>query len=212
MCGKVGGTLFSNQNGILSAVCGHIKSPCPLDIRIERRQVQPSYTVAEASSTTLENDKQNIIRSKLDLLFQYEEEDASLKRFNKYKSEYESDSKEYLRATDAYFNVSENPNRQSELKKADVSMFVMKNGFADLIKDFLNNDNAEGALNSATNMYVDEIVPEANKIRQLKYREVDMVADQETQTYKLIEEPWTVQNMEIVVNNESGKVLSFKLK
>ena len=212
MCGRAGGTLFSNQNGILSAVCGHIKSPCPLDIRIERKQVQPSYSVAEASAVTLENDKQNIIRSKLDLLFQYEEEDASLRGFNKHKSAYESDSKEYLRATDAYFNVSENPNRQSELKKADISMFVMKNGFADLIKDYVNNENSESALRSATNMYVNEIMPEANKIRQLKYRQVEMISDMETQTYKLVEEPWTVENMEIVVNNESGKVLSFKLK
>lgn len=212
ICGKAGGTLFSNKDGVLSAVCGNTKNPCGLNIRIVRKEVEPSYQLAEDFSNKLEVDKQSIIRSKLDLLFQYRSEDDSLKLFNSNKSSYENDSKEYLKAVDSYFNISQNPERESELKKADVNLYVMKTGFASMIKEFQEKSDEASIMQSAIEMYVDDLIPETNKIRNLKYRNVEGISGEDDSVFKLVEDPWTVSNMEMIVNDDGGKVLSFKLK
>ena len=88
----------------------------------------------------------------------------------------------------------------------------MKTGFASMIKEFQEKSDEASIMQSAIEMYVDDLIPETNKIRNLKYRNVEGISGEDDSVFKLVEDPWTVSNMEMIVNDDGGKVLSFKLK
>ena len=85
-CGRNVGTIFENNSGILSAVCGDKLAPCKLDIKIDRGKFLSLENLIDVFQNGVDEMKEKIISTKLDLLFGYEPESAVLKKFGKLKT------------------------------------------------------------------------------------------------------------------------------
>ena len=85
-CGEPGETIFKTDNNTLIAMCG-CKTPCKLNININRG----NYTNIRKTERGIQEDiriiKQTIMRLKLDLLFNYSDENKILTEFKKQKTE-----------------------------------------------------------------------------------------------------------------------------
>ena len=80
-CGQTGGTHFTNEDGVLRAQCGNRTQPCSLRIEIIKGKFMNLEDLANASLENAEVLKDNIIKTKLDLLFNYTTEEEALRQF-----------------------------------------------------------------------------------------------------------------------------------
>ena len=74
-CKRDVGTIFSNKDRVLTAKCGDTITPCGLDIQIHRGSVMSESKAADYWQNEIENEKLNIIQTKLDFLFGFVSEE-----------------------------------------------------------------------------------------------------------------------------------------
>ena len=103
-CKRPVGTIFSMENRTLGAKCGDVNAPCPLNIQIYKGRVTRldddfKYWYNEYIKDLTET----IVKTKLDVLFQYISEEDAVKLFQEtkeqldmYKMGYNTDYSLYL--------------------------------------------------------------------------------------------------------------------
>ena len=74
-CGQSGGTHFTNEDGVLRAQCGNRSQPCSLRIEIVKGKFMSLEELANESLHAADVLKDHIIKTKLDLLFNYTTEE-----------------------------------------------------------------------------------------------------------------------------------------
>ena len=223
-CGKFGGTVFKNENGILTAICGS-QEPCELNIKINRGQY--INIRAEEELVTQEQDRvrSEIIETKLDLLFNYTDEPTALKRFETLRSQLNAFSKGILDIRKELINIVDNKNDKEALVEAEVALEIQRRQLEDLSKAYrVGNDGVRllgsersqaGIIKDMVEKYVSQIRPLADQIRKLKYKYSGIVHPDEPpfplgDGILLVEEPYTFD--QLIVSNEdedgAGKIIS----
>ena len=103
-CGKKGGTEFlrkvekgekGRKEVYLIAKC-NADNPCKLDINIKLSNYKLYETLVKSIKSQMEEIKGNIIKLKLDLLFQLKDEDYVVNKFEQLKNKLQSLSKKYI--------------------------------------------------------------------------------------------------------------------
>jgi hypothetical protein len=89
-CERNVNTNFNINDGILTAICGDKINPCKLNIKINRGKYLDIRTLIDVFQTGVDDIKEKIISTKLDLLFGYETEQKTIKLFNDLKKELEA--------------------------------------------------------------------------------------------------------------------------
>ena len=86
-CKKIGGSIFTINNNILKATCGHLDNPCNLNIELHRGNVMHENEFYNDVKEQENDCKKKIISTKLSLLFGLEDEDVTIKLFEDYKTD-----------------------------------------------------------------------------------------------------------------------------
>ena len=81
-CNREGGTIFEKNNAILIAMCGNKTNPCNLNIKILASLNLTESEILE-NKTKLNEAKQEIVKIKMNTLFNYTKEELSIKQFEK---------------------------------------------------------------------------------------------------------------------------------
>ena len=79
-CGKDGGTLFSNNKGILKAICNS-STPCNLNIELQRGNIVQLRDLEYDLHKKINEFKTKMITLKLNLLFGYQDEEKTIELF-----------------------------------------------------------------------------------------------------------------------------------
>ena len=207
-CGKNGGTIFSNTDGTLSAVCGHTGKPCSLNIKIVRKQAMPSNEVADLFKEGVERSKKGIMESKLNILFDYVSEEKGLSMFSDVKEQLDSDSKTFTKAVDMFYDVVENKTRDSDLKAKKLELYLLVREMKEMLEQY-KTGGEDATLAAITNLYSDRLVPTAVEIRNLKYQ-YSGVERLDDDVHKLLQEEYTPGSVEYVLNAAEAVVMSNK--
>jgi len=85
-CKKVGGMIFEDNNRVLKATCGSAQ-PCDLNIEIHKNRSVYLPDKLDELINLANKHKKNIVKIKLNMLFELEDEDVSIKNFNDIKVE-----------------------------------------------------------------------------------------------------------------------------
>ena len=185
-CKKLGGTLFSNNDGVLTAQCSVEDNPCNLDIRISKGSIIDIDDFYHQTMDDIEIDKINIISTKLDLLFGLENENITFKLFDDYKTDYKNNLKIIKEIEN--FNTQKNSveiKRKNSKQDKDIVENIEKKIFLkskhselqNLIKKYRDSiynykkENKQSFLRDALLKYNNEILPLINNIRKVKYDE-----------------------------------------
>ena len=99
------GTIFSNDNRTLRAVCGS-STPCTLNIEINKGRYMNIRELAEKYLDEINNLKIQIIETKLNLLFGYTEEAEVLKIFTLLRERLGNFTETFLAAIGLFFVLS----------------------------------------------------------------------------------------------------------
>lgn len=172
-CKRPGGSVFKYEDYTYYAVCGVDGSPCELNIEIQTGQIASVEEMYALYKEDTEKLKDSIIRHKLDALFNYVSEDASIEIFKKELTSYNETSnilKDYL---DQYNDIYNNEYNVEKLKKLDFEFKEKIQKFRSLLKEYQETHNAE-LLSLATEYQIKELSSLEKQIRDLKYVMVEM--------------------------------------
>lgn len=201
-CSRKVGTVFKSDSGILTAICGDNKSPCNLDIKINRGKFINLEELIDVFQTGVNELKEEIITTKMDLLFGYEQEATTLTKFNKLKNELTKDLEDVMEYKTQFIEVVSNLDNKSEL---NTKMTIFYNKIT-LIKSTIDEFNETGQIQLIKDMistYQTELVPLLHELRELKYRYMAMEYDRDTDTHTLVRKVFTLQDMTVPFDTPS---------
>ena len=193
-CKRNGGSIFSNKNRILKAVCGS-SPPCKLNIEIEHGEYTSRENAVKILSENFEKLKTSIIRTKLDLLFNYIDESSAVKNFEEKKKELNEAAEMYMVFLTDTLLITDNPTKFNNIETATSRFYLYIQELQILMKDF-NTEQNERLINDAVELYKSKIFPTADRIRNLKYAYNAVEYDEKNNTYHLIQNPYTIVQLE----------------
>lgn len=168
-CNKNGGTIFKYENKKLFALCGNKESPCNLNIVLSKEKILNIRDLIYEFENKINELKINIIKVKLDFLFNYNSQQISLELFNKFKKELEDINIKYSDLILKYNNITNN----SELKKELDNKLLSQNELLNRIK-IINNEytNTKSIyyINDLVELYINECIKMNDNILNLKYK------------------------------------------
>lgn len=205
-CGRNVGTIFEHKDGILTSICGDKIAQCNLNIRINRGKYVSLEMLLDVFQTGVDEVKEKIITTKLDLLFGYEQESNTLKIFNGLKEELTQDLESLMEYKTNFIEIVSNLDNK-QILSTKMTMFYNK---VSLIKSTVDEFNETGRIQLIKDMitlYDTELTPLLAELRNLKYKYMAVEYDMETDTHKLVRNIFTLQDMTIPFENP--KVISF---
>ena len=192
-CKKDGGTEFSRDNHVLRATCGNSTEPCDLNIEINRGDFEDIRIVKQGWMRQANKDKTEIIKTKLDLLFNYVNESQSLERFEKLRTKLRQYTKPLDIVNSSYLSIVNNVSNQKDIEALEADLFVINEELDGLAEQF-RSDPQPGLVRDMVEIYMSRIDPVVTKLRRLKYEKsyIEKLGDD---SFRLVEEPYTLENL-----------------
>lgn len=198
-CKKPGGTLFTNKDRLLKAVCGSAE-PCKLDIEINEGKYANVISLDENYSKNVDAIKTKIIMTKLDFLFGYvADETVAFDNFDKLRKNLGNYMQAQLLVQKKYDEVAHNPEKKEAIDRAQEKLYREIDDLKNIYK--LYQDNPRSVyITDMVEKYINIIQPLADKIRDMKYVrtviEVDNSNDKQDNTFILVEKEYTLAQLE----------------
>ena len=207
-CKRKVGTIFYFKDRTLTAKCGDTGSPCPLDIRINKGSVITEYDLANFWQNEISKDKEEIIVTKLNFLFKFVNEETSITKFNELKERLKETIEEYTVTLNAIDYIINNPEKKELLNKSIISL----NEYLKIIKDTINKfneSNNTSLIHDAIEIYINNVLPLQESIRNIKYQYMNVEYDETDDVYKLIKLPISTISIERTL--EDPTIIAFKI-
>lgn len=206
-CKRPGGTLFKYEDFTHYAVCDVKGSPCELNIEIQTgdlASIEDLYSLFKEDTNNL---KESIIRHKLDALFNYVSESASIDIFKKELSSYNETSSNFKYILDQYNEIYNNEHKKEKLNSLHFELKEKIQKYKSLLKEYQETNNTE-LLSLATEYNIKEIMVVEQQIRDLKY--VLMEMDNSVMFNKLIQKQHLPANIEELAATQQ-RVIKFQV-
>ena len=206
-CKQPVGTIFErkyyNEYGdkreviVFTAKCGNLLNPCDLNIEIHKSLRENFDKLIEEHTRILNDYQMKIIKLKNKLLFLGKnkmDEQQYIDEFETYKKQILYHSETIGEYIEENILINDNPEEKTKLNNLISSLNqqeIMQ--FKDYIKQFMETNN-ENLLVSAVNMYVKEIIPKLEEIRNMKYKTMYVIHDAE-HNHTLIQSKYSQEGM-----------------
>jgi hypothetical protein len=217
-CNRPGGTIFktlffdstdlNESYRQYTASCGIIVDPCRLDIKIQLGKVDLLPNLLNTIQSELTLQKNSVIDEKNKMLFGYTTTEAALNKFETLKDDISLYSSLYEDYINAYNDIVDNPAKKIELSEAITNYYTQIDQIKECIKKMNETNNSQYARDAAT-IYDHTLVPLMNKIRRLKYDENGVWHNEDTNTCKLIQNKYSIQQLSY--SDYTDKVVSYKV-
>ncbi len=170
VCKQEGGSVFTETDGKLKAICGNISQPCGFHIEVYRGKYISLETLMNESLEEVRATKDEIIRMKLDLLFQFISEDELLEQFDAVQHKLQEQMKMYSEFRTYYLSVTDNDDRR---KDTETHTRVIAEKVA-LIKEYMTEFREtewknRSIIDDILVLYQQDIEPAFMKLREAKY-------------------------------------------
>jgi len=206
ICKQTGGTIFTDLNRTLKAVCGCVATPCGLNIEIAKGKIENIGELMAATYSKIESIKDNIIKYKLDLLFRYITDEQLVQKFGEAKKELDTYLVQYEKLYDKYIDITINPQNIEDVKKYNAELYTYIGQTKQLMNEFKATGETE-KVRTVIEIYLTNIVPLTKKIRDATYVYNNVEYDENTKEYRLIQKKYSIKSMEVDI--EHPQVISF---
>jgi hypothetical protein len=170
VCKQEGGSIFTETDGKLKAICGNISQPCGFHIEVFRGKYVSLETLMNESLEEVRATKDEIIRMKLDLLFGFIGEDELLEQFDAIQHKLQEQLKMYAEFRSYYLSVTDNDDMRQD---TDVLTRVISEKVARIKEYMIEFQDSEWKNRSIIDdilvLYQTDIEPAYMKLRETKY-------------------------------------------
>ena len=207
-CNRPVGSLFSNEGRTYFARCGDAKNPCNLDIRIFAGEFGMMDKLLRDFQQDIQEKKEDIIKQKLDTLFNYIGEREAIVLFKKQLEEYTEVNMFLKELIDVHTNMYFNEERREKMQKKMEFIVKIQERFNELIEKYKKTDNRE-ILKDAMTIYVNEIQPEMKNLQMIKYETMEI--NKEDGKYVMFQKEYRLSSLDFTFGSYP-KVLKFRSK
>ena len=170
VCKQDGGSIFTENDGKLKAICGNISQPCGFHIEVSRGKYASLETLMTESLDEVRATKDEIIRMKLDLLFRFISEDELLEKFDAVQHKLQEQLKMYTEFRSYYLSVTDNDDIRQD---TEIHTRVISEKVA-LIKEYMTEFRESewknrSIIDDILVLYQQDIEPAYLKLRETKY-------------------------------------------
>ena len=193
-CKKKGGTIFTNNNNVLKAVCGS-STPCDLNIEINKGKIVQLREILDIDANHIGFLKEDIISIKLKYLFKIIDQAEALSAFDSLSGDLSSRAIDQQQFKKKYNDIVDNKNKEFQLKTYIDKLNLEIDNIKKLNKLY-QTDKKESILKTIIENYTGIIQPLVNDIRELKYNYFTIEVDEKQNMDYFITEPYTISQME----------------
>jgi hypothetical protein len=213
-CKRPVGTFFStvakNSERTLVAKCGDKKNPCSLNIVINLGYIINLSTQLTNDEKKIAQIKKDIIIDKNKLLFGYLSSKDAVEKFDEVKESFSGISINYEYSLNSYTDIIDNKEKKEELQKEEAEAQLIIGNMKKMISEFEKSNDVQ-FVNDAVEVYVKEMVPLLDIIMKKKYAYSGVDYDEDTNMYKLIQVPFSIEKLEWDLAENSQGVVSLKM-
>ena len=215
-CGQSGGTHFTNEDGVLRAQCGNRSQPCSIRIEIVKGKFMSLEELANASLRTADLLKDQIIKTKLDLLFNYTTEEEALRQFEQDRAALDQALELYGGFRQKYLDVVRNAERREEVDALTTEFYGAVQTFKETIQGISagtsagtsagstsasakNADARDSFVRDAIALYIGKIKPLNDALMEKKYV-YSAVEKDNNDVFRLVQKPYTLEQLEFEID------------
>jgi molybdopterin synthase catalytic subunit len=198
-CGQSGGTHFTNEDGVLRAQCGNRSQPCSLRIEIVKGKFMNLEELANQSLMTADILKDQIIKTKLDLLFNYSTEDEALRQFEELRASLDQALDLYGGFRQKYLDVVRNAERREAVDALTADFYAAVQEFKDIVQRGADSKQDSSFIKDAVAHYVGKIQPLNDAIMAKKYVYC-AVERSGNDACRLVQKPYTLEQLEFEID------------
>lgn len=200
-CKNTGGTIFTQEGKNLKATCGNTTSPCQLNIDITRGDYVDAFNIRDVIEETTDEKKTEIIKSKLNLLFDYATESETAEEFEELLNDYKDNEQLLQTINTSIDNVIDNDEKKEKLIESKITLFNLVSDIRSKIKQY-NETKERSLINQVVDDTVNQIVPTATIIRELTYNINNITYDSDDDTYHLNQIPYRSNDIELDITDQ----------
>lgn len=175
-CKRPVGTIFSKKDNRYIAICGDTNNPCKLKIEIFSGNFGSTIYLLYNFKEHVDELKDDIIREKLDNLFNYKNEEKSVALFKQKIEEYNFDSRILKDLLEKHNENYNNSHKKELIQKKKDTIYKYIENIEGLLKEYQQTDNKE-ILKSAVYIQTNDLLPEINNLRILSNEIMEMNYD-----------------------------------
>jgi hypothetical protein len=170
VCKQDGGSIFTETDGKLKAICGNISQPCGFHIEVSRGKYASLETLMTESLDEVRATKDEIIRMKLDLLFRFISEDELLKKFDAVQHKLQEQLKMYTEFRSYYLSVTDNDDHRQDAATHTRVISEKVARIKEYMTEFRDSEwKNRSIIDDILVLYQQDIEPAYLKLRETKY-------------------------------------------
>lgn len=173
-CDRMEGTIFETKDRMYIARCGDAANPCNLNIKLFAGEYGNLDYLVHFFRDSVQIHKENIIRHKLDTLFNYVDEKKAVAIFKKEFADYTESNVFFEELSTEYSELRFSEERAEKIRRKQEEIARIQENMQELNGKYRETGNEE-LFRDAMYMYIKELVPEVNNLRLLKYKTTEMV-------------------------------------
>lgn len=205
-CGRKGGTIFSENNRTIKAICGVAPEPCELNIEIFIGKKENISDLINELEILLEEIKEQIIKLKLDLVYNYKSQEEIVTEFSDLKKKYVSLQKMLDSLIEKKKKIFDTERKNLVAMELNKQLDGIVNMLQNKIQNYKETNDITLITDSIT-IYNETLSEIISNISQNKY-ERQYVQKLDNQ-YKLIQNEISYdRNFISLLNEEKSKVIS----
>jgi hypothetical protein len=178
VCKRSVGSIFTKRNNYYTALCGDVgKNPCRLNISIFNGIYYNFFDDMHYFKEYTENSVQEIIKQKMDVLFNYADESGVSKRFEETMKKYTDYNDGFMILYDKYKEIYENPAKKELIRLKNERINEIMSEINGSIVEYRKTPSNIELLREAVERQQKELVKEIVELRRLKYEEMYVLCD-----------------------------------
>jgi hypothetical protein len=179
--------------------------PCKLNIDIQLANITTMQETINSYANYKEEDKESIIKTKLDLLFNFTNEEEAIIEFEKKREEFDADVATYNNYLELFMDIHDSKEKRELLKM----LLLKKESLIKEIKTILKPDESDSdnvkpsRIVEALDIHISNLNDVLSQIKNLKYEYYKVVEDDENPLiHKLDTKTIITERSEIIIDNE----------
>ena len=167
-CKREVGTTFSENNRIFKAVCGDPINPCPLHIELVVGKKHHIDDIMAITDDLINDTKEQIIKLKMDLTYNYKEQEEIIEEFNILKQQYIELQKKIETLINVKAKKMDIVNRKNNVKTFESELYELTSTISNLIQEYEKESDPQ-KITTIVNIYNDNLREILVNIRSNKY-------------------------------------------
>lgn len=196
-CKSDGGTIFEETHNYLKAYCG-ANQKCDLNIDVDKGDQKILLPeLLEKLRLSLEDQKTELIKLKIKHAIGSIDDDVALEEFEIKRERLQKITHVCSSIEEKLISVTNNIDTQNEINTLKENIYKNIQAFKDILDEYQKTSN-EAYLGDAIQKYVNDIEPNASKLRETIYiiNRIDSNVQDNDSEYKLVQKNYALEELE----------------